>query len=112
MVFGAKERRRKKKRKISFFTEEKKKEGKGGKYLDKEIFALQKRRTTEKARRKIFRRGKCHDGGHTDRHTHRHCEDKAKILNSKFAINREHQIDCHKVTKIEGDQKSQVTVDG
>ena len=28
--------------------------------------------------------GKCHDGGRTDRH----CEDRAKILNSEFAIKK------------------------
>ena len=33
--------------------------------------------------------GKCHDGGRTDRH----CEDRARILDSEFAIKKDKNLE-------------------
>ena len=55
--------------------------GKGGKYC----FAEETRKEKEKKERKSVREGKFH-GGRTDRQTDRHCEDSARIPNSKVAM--------------------------
>ena len=52
-------------------------EGKGGKYLEKK----KRRKYGEGKGRKSIREGKCYGG-----RTGRHCEDSARILNSKVAM--------------------------
>ena len=41
------------------------------------------------AEKKSFGKGKCHDSGHTHRQTDRHREDRARILYSELAIEKE-----------------------
>ena len=55
--------------------------GKGGKYC----FAEKTKKEKERKERKSVREGKFH-GGRTDRQTDKHCEDSARILNSKVAV--------------------------
>ena len=58
----------------AFFWEKKKKRGK---------------------RRILFGQGKYHNGGHshTVQQTNRHCEDRARILDSEFAIKKDKNLE-------------------
>ena len=58
-----------------------------GKYLKNESFFYGEEKQRGK-RRKLFGEGKYHDGGtsHTVTQTNRHCEDRARTLDSEFTF--------------------------